>query len=447
MTRMLRPLCGRLLALAAVAALTAVLARPAAVAGFSGFGPMSASAQYGQQMTFRVELPGGAPQRLELLLDFGDEPGSTFVAPVEASGRSAIYTWDASKQYLTPNTRIVYRWRATMEGQAQLSATGQLLYADNRPGFAWQTARYGPATLHWYGNHEDEARHFGDLSSGAISRAESLLGHRLTGAIDIFVYVSQADFFGALGPGAREWTGAATYPNIRTVFMWLGGGPTDYLETAVVHELTHVVFHDATANPYHEPARWLNEGLAVWSERQNADAQRATVRAETNAGLFAFDAIVGQFPIGSRGSSLAYAEGTTMVDRIMRTYGRGAIARIAAAYRSGATDAEALKAGTGVAAATLYADYFRSFGATQPTPITATAIKPSIVRTPRGAAGAGPLGAPAGSGAATPASGTSGALEVATIIGLVVFAVLAVGGVTAGLVIYRRSGPQGGDHG
>jgi hypothetical protein len=434
----------RFVAFVALAALALVLARPAPVAAFSGFGTMSASAQYGQNMTFRVALPGGPPERMELRLDFGDEPGTTFVAPVEASGTSASYTWDASTRYLTPNTRIKYRWRATVAGSSQVSQIGELLYADNRPGFAWHTATYGPATVHWYGAHEDEARHFGALSSGAISRAESLLGRRLTGRIDIFVYVTQGDFFGALGPGAREWTGAATYPDIRTVFMWLGGGPTDYLETAVTHELTHVVFHDATANPYHEPARWLNEGIAVWSERQNADAQQATIRSEANAGLFAFDALSGQFPIGTRGSSLAYAEGATMVDRIIRTSGRAAIARITAAYRLGATDAEALKAGTGATAETLYADYFRAFGATQPKPVQPAAIKPSIVRTPSGPAGSGPLGAPVASGNATPAGTSPDGIGTATIIGLVVFAFLVIAGVTVGLVIYRRTGQASG---
>jgi hypothetical protein len=437
----------RLVTLVALATVALAVTWPTPVAAFSGFGPMSASAQYGQEMTFRIQLPGGAPDRLELLLDFGDEPGSTFVAPVVVSGTPATYTWDTSTRYLTPNTRITYRWRATTARSILLSPSGELLYADNRPGFTWQTAGYGSATVHWYGGHEGEARHFGELSSGAIARAESLLGHRLAGPIDIFVYVTQADFFGALGPGAREWTGAATYPNIRTVFMWLGGGPTDYLDTAVTHELTHVVFHDATSNPYHDPARWLNEGIAVWSERQTAATQEATVRSEASAGLFAFDAITGQFPIGTRGSSLAYAEGTTMVDRIIKTYGRGAIAKITAAYRLGATDAEALKAGTGIVADTLYADYFHAFGAAQPKPVQPAAIKPSIVRTPNGPAGSGPLGAPAGSGNAAPAATSSGGIQTATIIGIVVFALLAIAGVTAGLVIYRRTGPSGGTDG
>jgi hypothetical protein len=255
----------------------------------------------------------------------------------------------------------------------------------------------GQATVHWYGGGEAQARRFGDLTGGALSRAQRLLGHSLDGPVDIFVYDSHDEFFGALGPGAREWTGAATFPNIRTVFMWLQGGPTEYLDRAVVHEVTHVVFYDATRNPYHDPPTWLNEGFAVWSERENADEQAGTVRGEAASGLFSFEAISGQFPIGARGSSLSYAEGATMVDRILKTYGSQAMSKIAAAYRIGATDADALKAGTGVTADQLYADYFRAFGAGEPKPVAAATIAPSVVR-----AGANP--APQASGAATGAT-------------------------------------------
>ena len=383
---------------AALGLTLAVLAvwTPPRTLAFSGFGAITVTSTYGQQIRFQVDLPGGAPDRLELLMELGSNPDGTLVAPVEASGTSASYVWDTAKDYLTPNTPITYRWRATTAGVQALSPARTFRYADNRAGLDWQSATIGLATVHWYGDAQAEARRLGDLSSGATSRAETTLGHRLDGPIDIFVYQTRDEFFGALGPGAREWTGAATFPEIRTVFMWLGGGPSDYLDTALIHEVTHVVFGDATRNPYHQPPSWLNEGFATWSEQRNADAQAATVRREARSGLFSFSAITGQFPIGERGSSLSYAEGTTMVARIISSYGEAAMARIAAAYRAGATDAEALQAGTGVTADRLYADYFRAFGAAQPQPVPAATIQPSIVRTAAQGASSAEPGASAG---------------------------------------------------
>ena len=423
-----------LIALGLVAA-TALVA-PARIAAFSGFGPMSVSEQYGKAITFKVELAGGVPDRLDLLIGFGIEPDATFVAPVQASGSEASYVWDASTQYLTPNTPISYRWRATNGSVVTESAAGNLRYADNRSGLDWHSAQMGDATIHWYGSSQAIGQHFGDLTGGAVSRAEKLLGHSMDGPVDIFVYVSREEFFGALGPGAREWTGAATFPGIRTVFMWLGGGPSDYLDRALVHEVTHVVFYDATRNEYHAPPLWLNEGFAVWSERQNANTQTATVRSEVSSGLISFSAMTDAFPIGTRGSSLSYAEGATMVDRLVHTYGAKAMSGITAAYRNGATDDEALRAGTGVPAAQLYADYFRSFGAAEPKPIPAASIGPTIVRTAPNA-GSGGQGTAGSNGA--PDDGSPGWV----IIGMLVALVVVVALVVLGAFLVRRRRPGG----
>ena len=421
----MHPSIRRLALAAALAATVAIgLASPRAALGFSGFGAEEASATYGKAITFTVELPGGAPDQLEVLLQIGLDADSTLVAPVEATGSSARYVLDTAKDYMTPNTPITYRWRATTSGVVTVSPAKTLRYADNRSGLDWRTATIGQATVHWYGDSESQARRFGDLSTGATSRAEATLGHALDGPIDIFVYRTRDEFFGALGPGAREWTGAATFPDIRTIFMWLGGGSSDYLDTALVHEVTHVVFFDATRNAYHAPPSWLNEGFSVWSEHQNANQQDGVVRSEAGSGLFSFSAITGQFPIGERGSSLSYAQGATMVARIIDTYGKAAMARIAAAYRSGATDAEALKAGTGISADQLYADYFRTYSAAVPKPVTAATIGESLIHPD----GIGPArsGAPAEQGRGPAAPGDVPWVAIA--LGAIAVLVAATGG-------------------
>jgi hypothetical protein len=397
------------------------------VLGFAGFGTATADATYGQQMTFRVALTGGAPDKLELLLRFADSE-ATLVAPVQVTGSGASYTWDAATRYVTPNTRIAYQWRATNDGNVSLSREQTLLYDDDRPGLDWHAAVIGDATVHWYGAAEQAARRFGALSADGAARAEALLGHQMNGPVDIFVYDAREDFFGALGPGAREWFGAATFPQIRTVFMWLGAGSNDYLETTIVHEVTHVVFHDATANAFHEPAKWLNEGLATWSEHSSAADQRATVEFEARGGgLFAFDAIAYDFPFGTRGSGLSYAMGTTMIDMIIGQYGERAIARIAAAYRGGASDAEALEAGTGVPAERLFDDFYSSFGVDAPQPVAPAPLLPSNVRKPGGPGATD--GGTLPSGAAAPAPGEPAGLGWVVVI-LTLILVVAVGAAT-----------------
>jgi hypothetical protein len=374
---------GRVARLAAsLLLLTAVL--PASAYGFDRFGAQTDDATYGKAITFSIDLVGGAPDRLELVMHVGGSQEEV-VTTVTPRGSRATYVWDVSTEHVTPNTRITYRWRAIDGGRVTTGPQGSLLYDDDRPGLDWQSASFGATTMHWYGDAETTARRFGELSDGAVKRAEKLFGYQLSGPVDVFIYQTRAAFFDALGSGAREWTGAATYPELRTVFMYLEGAGESYLERALGHELTHVVFHDATANPYHEPARWLNEGIAVWSETGDAADERSTVEFEARGGgLFAFEALVDQFPIGERGSKLAYAEGTTMIDNIIDKDGPEAIARITAAYRKGASDAEALEAGTGIPARKLYDDFYAAFGSDPPQPVSPAALLPSNVKLPSG---------------------------------------------------------------
>jgi hypothetical protein len=373
----------RWLLAAALACAVGVIAADAAAA-FDGFGTLEADSAYGQNITFDVSLDGGAPDELELLLR---TPGSdaAFVVPVDATGPRASYVWNTAVDYVTPNTLVTYQWRAFDGDEVTVSDEATIRYDDDRPGLDWQSRQLGEATVHWYGDAEAQAVRFGELTALGVERGEERLGTTLAGPVDVFVYASRDAFFGALGPGAREWTGAAAFSEIRTIFMWNSAeaGSQAYLETAMVHEVTHIVFHDATDNPFHEPARWLNEGIATWSEAGDAGGDRAIVENEASGGgLFAFDAITEQFPIGERGGRLSYAQGTTMVDLIVDTYGPEALARITAAYRDGASDAEALEAGTGIPADELYADYYSSFGVEAPTPIAPGAIAPSNVDRP-----------------------------------------------------------------
>ncbi len=375
---------GRLSRFAASAAVAAVLLLGVrgTVAAFDGFGAGEVTSTYGVGIEFVVELEGAVPDRLELLLR---TPGSdsSFVAQATVSGQTGTYTWDTASTHLTPNTPVTFQWRAIDGGEPLLSKENTIRYEDDRPGLDWQSASLGEATVHWYGDHEDQALRFGEVTAIGVEQGEELLGTELAGPVDVFVYDSQEDFFGALGPGAREWTGAAAYSEIRTIFMWLGGGSSGYLEQAMIHEVTHIVFHDATTNPFHEPARWLNEGIATWSETRSDDGERQVVEAEAAGdGLFSFEAISEQFPIGERGAVLSYAQGTSMVQLIVDRYGESAIAGITAALRDGASDAESLEAGTGAPADQLYADFFADFGAETPEPVTAEPIPPSSVGRP-----------------------------------------------------------------
>lgn len=418
--------------------LAGAMAVPAPARAGGGFSDLAADATFGVDMTFSAMWTGSPPDVVELLLGFGGE--DRVVVPMEPVSGDLDYRRDLTDEYVPPNTTVSYQWRAVDGGAMTLSPERTLLYDDDRPGLDWDQARVGSATVHWYGPNEDIARRFGELARDAADAGADLLGRPLADPIAIFVYDGREEFLGAVGPDAREWVGAATYPNLRTVFMWLGAGSTAYLETTIAHEVTHVVFHDATDNPFHEPPSWLNEGTATWSELGNAETEHdlVAVAARRGPGLMAFEALTDRFPIDAGAADLAYAQGATMVDLIVTDYGSDAMAAIAEAYRSGATDEEAIRAGTGVSFEEIRADYFASFGVSEPDPVEPIPLGKSDVPLPP-QAGAEP------SPSVTPGPMPEGSQDVAwwLIIGFVALGIVFVGAV---VIRSRRVPPsQSGD--
>ena len=413
-----------------------VAVAPAAVRAGGGFSDLQADATFGVEMTFSASWAGAEPDYVELLLGFGSE--ERLVVPVELVGGGVDYRRDMANDFLPPNTPVAYRWRAVAGDEVTVSAERTFLYDDDRPGLNWEQARIGSATVHWYGPNEAIAREFGNLAGDAADAAGDLLGESLADPLEIFVYDEREEFLGAVGPGAREWIGAGTFPHLRTVFMWLGAGSEAFLRTTIAHEVTHVVFHDASTNPFHEPATWLNEGVATWSEVGNAETEEDLVRnGAGSGGLMAFEALTSQFPIDTRGASLGYAQGATMVDGILSTYGADAMAAIMDAYRSGATDEQAIEAGTGDDWEDIRAEYFDAFGVTEPEPVEAMALGGSDVALPP------QPGAPVQPSAAPKPDESGGSQDLVwwLIIGIVL-----VGVVFLGVAVWRarRSAPPAG---
>jgi hypothetical protein len=128
-----------------------------------------------------------------------------------------------------------------------------------------------------------------------------------------------------------------------------------------------------------------------------------------------------------------------MVDLIIHDFGTEAMAGIAQAYRSGATDEDAILAGTGVSFQALRDEYFAGLGVTEPDPVEPLPLRRSDVPIPPQAGVE-----PAPSGGPQPTPGESQDAAWWLIIGFV-----ALGAVFLGAVVVRsrRAPPPAGGGG
>ena len=286
-----------------------------------------------------------------------------------ASGDS----WQATVSipgHVTPNTTFVYRFRVVgADGSSALGPEASITVTDDR--FEWKTLQGRIVRLHWYSGTDAFAKRALDIGDKAIDEASALLGVTETQPVDFFIYDSEAPFRDALGPGTRENVGGQAIAAIRTLFGLIGPTEIDssWVDTLVTHELTHLVFNTAVQNPYHQPPRWLNEGLAVYLSQGYGDSDKALVAsAAANGDIMPLDAIAGLFPTTFDRFSLAYAESVSAVDDIVRTYGKPALVALIRSYATGVTDDEAFKAAIGKGVAAFADEWLAAQGGKAPEP-------------------------------------------------------------------------------
>ena len=223
------------------------------------------------------------------------------MVPCRLLSGGLAYRRDMANDYVPPNYPVdtnggLFRRAVTV------SAERTLLYDDDRPGLDVGACPIGSATVHWYGPSEAIARDFGDLAGDAADAAGDLLGAPWRTRSR-----SSCTTNGRHSSGRWDRAPASGWAQrrIRTCARCSCGSAPDR---------RHSSDHDRARSdarrlqrcehePFHEPASWLNEGIAVWSELGNAETEADLVRFEagTSVGLMAFEAITG----GSRSMAAA----------------------------------------------------------------------------------------------------------------------------------------------
>jgi hypothetical protein len=344
---------GRLASTVLVAALLAVAGVPLDVLATATFGAPTAAASWEEGVTFRQPVVlEERPLRVEIVVESSDDT-SAFVAeiPATATGSTTLaYTLDVATGGYLPNTPFTARWRVTYpDGTTDIGPPISTTYEDTR--FDWRTSTGSIVRVHWYDGDTAFGARALRIGEEAVAKAAGLLGVTERDPVDFFVYADEESFYDALGPGTRENVGGQANSEIRTLFALITPDEIDdaWVGAVIPHELTHLVFDTAVANPYHYPPRWLNEGVAVYLSQGYDASDRSTVeRAARDGELMPLDALTAEFPTTAQRFGLAYAESVSAVDYLVRTHGTDGLVRLVRSYADGRSDEEAFAAAIGV---------------------------------------------------------------------------------------------------
>jgi hypothetical protein len=407
---------GAVLAAAAIAVLV-ILPAPVTAASWAEFGTPTAESSFGQGLMFGQPVTTSQPAgRVELLVTEADAIGPTVFElpnPPAAGATTLTRTIGAQDGFLLPNTKLVARWRLTAANDPSNVVLGpevRITYDDDR--LDWKTKTGDVVTVHWTQGSDAFGQRALKIAQDAIRSSSELLGVTETRPIDFFIYADESQFRDAIGPGVRENVGGLAVAEIRTLFALIPESQIDdaWVGVVIPHELTHLVFDTASHNPYHEPAHWLNEGLADYVSQGYDSDYRSTVKSAASDGtLIPLDGLVGQFPTSADRFYQAYAESVGAVDYMVRTYGKDALVKLIRSYADGRTDDEAFKAALGVDATGFGAGWLASVNGKAPTRYGPQPAAPGPVPAGWSAGSAAAPGASpaAGQGAAAPAAGTT----------------------------------------
>jgi len=237
---------------------------------------------------------------------------------------------------LPPGTTLNFWWVIKDASGNRLETTPQQIdFNDNR--YQWRNVSQGTVTVYWYQGDNAFANQLMTTAQQALTRLEGNTGAHLTKPIRIYIYASAQDLQGAM-IFPVEWTGGIAFTEYAIIAIGIAPNNLVWGQTAIAHELTHLVVHQMTFNPYNELPTWLDEGLAVYNQGPPDPTFTALLKqAIANNQLISVRSLSSPFSAYSDEATLSYAESYSVVDYLITTYGQAKMLELLNTFHQGST--------------------------------------------------------------------------------------------------------------
>jgi hypothetical protein len=174
-----------------------------------------------------------------------------------ASEIEANWVWDMRNASLPPGAEVTYWWMIEDAAGNRLETPPKIMNFDDER-YNWQnlTSTEFPEksqifqgggaelTLFWYEGDDSFARELMNACEEGLARLSEDIGTYPERPIKIYVYASTGDLQGAM-IFSQEWTGGVAFTEFGIVAISIPPSKVDWGKSALVHELTHLVVHQA----------------------------------------------------------------------------------------------------------------------------------------------------------------------------------------------------------
>lgn len=286
-------------------------------------------------------------ERVTLLWRVDDEPVVSYRYAQFAPGTTvrASFAWRV-RDVLLPGSVVSYSWEL-QDADENVFRTPQqeISYEDRR--FSWQARSLGRVTVYWYSGDTVVGPELLAQAAPILQELSEGFQVQLQKPVKIYAYARLEDFHSAVGSRTQPGLVGLAAGTDR---VYVYAPPTrqgitqavDYLR----HELAHLIVGQLTENPYADPPRWLNEGLASYlmrDEQELRQLEAALAQALRQNRLISLRSLASQFPSDDTGVALAYAESYSVVKYIIETYGGEKFGELLRTFKEGTLPDDALR--------------------------------------------------------------------------------------------------------
>jgi len=233
---------------------------------------------------------------------------------------------DMRQASLPTGAEVTYWWKIIDAAGNTFETSPKILYFDD-DRYSWQSLASNvlegsELTLFWYEGDDLFAGELMDACEEGLARLTQDIGTFPERPIKIYNYASASDLRGAM-IFSQEWTGGVAFTEFGVIAIGISPGRLDWGKRALVHELTHLVVHQATFSSYGQLPTWLDEGLAMHNEGElephfHARLEEAILEDE----LISVRSLCSPFSAEPDEARLSYAQSYSLVEYLLDNYGR-----------------------------------------------------------------------------------------------------------------------------
>jgi len=303
----------------------------------------SAEAEFPFKLHFNLSVESDvniADIRLHYIVDresYAQVTSEVYIEFVPDTTVDVQWAWDMRKTGgLPPGSSVEYWWTVEdVNGEKVETTPVRVSFDDNR--YSWQSLTEGKVTIYWYEGEQSFAEEVMLVTQQALARLAEDTGAYLKKPVKIYVYTNSQDLQGAM-IFPQEWTGGVAFTRYGIIAIGIAPHSLSWGKRAIAHELTHLVIHQMTFNPYAGLPNWLNEGLAMYTEGVlEVGFTTRLERAITENSLISVRSLSSPFSTDAEKAYLSYAQSYSLVEFLITDYGQGKMLGLLNTFREGSS--------------------------------------------------------------------------------------------------------------